>query len=199
MIEVDRAHTKVANSEGGVSAYALFSSWPYDKKFKNIFNFYFQFGRTADELHANYLDVFGIIRRMLRVAKVDYDWATSASVRRITGKDESAAATILNDIQQHLDEAKKMYRRTTYAEFESQLSAARTAHAPSGSLLLLGPALAQLKALSAPGEGCDCACGACGACGACKTCVGAAVIRKKKQAGCRCTACAERATGRTAR
>ena len=185
LTEVNEAHTKVAYSARGVSAYALFSSWPEDEYFKPIYQIYFELGHTTDDLLDKCVVVFRIIRRMHDLAKVNYDWATSASVGRITGEDQSAAATILDDIKKHLDEANAVYLRTTYTELARQFSAA------SGSLLVLGPALAQLKALSMPCQGCDCNC----ACAACETCAsGTETIRKKPQAGCRCRACFERST-----
>jgi hypothetical protein len=190
--EVNEARTKVDNSpekkRDRTSTYALFSSWPDDKNFQHIYRFFFDPPHTSDELLDKFVVVFRIIGNMLTTANNNLAWATNGG--HITGEDLSVAKTILGAIQKHLQEVKDEYFRTTYGEFARQFSAA------SGSLLVLGPALAQLKALSMPSQGCDCACGACGAC---KTCVGAAVIRKKKQAGCRCTACAKRATARTAR
>jgi len=117
---------------------------------------------------------------MLTTANNNLAWATSGG--HITGEDESVAKTILGDIQKHLQEVKVGYFRTTYGEFARQFSAA------SGSLLVLGPALAQLKALSAPCQGCDCNC----ACAACTAGESAPVIRKNPQAGCRCRACCGR-------
>lgn len=192
MIEVNEAHMNVAYSEDCTSAYALFSLWPDDTKFVSVYQFYFDSPHTADDLLGKCVDVFGIIRDMLYTAKLDFYWATNAG--HITGEDKTTAGKILDDINQHLNTAIARYNESSREQFIHAPSELFK-KAPSASLLALPHALAQLKALSAPCEGCDYNC----ACGACKTCVGATdVIRRKKQAGCRCRACAERSTTRTA-
>jgi len=188
LTEVNEAHTKVDNSEtkkrDRASAYSLFSSWPDDRDFKPVCQFCFESGHTANDLFGKYADVFGIIRNMLNIANGNFDWATGAG--HITGEDKTVAKKKLDDIQKHLDYANHVYLMMTYTEFRREFAA-------SVSHLALPHALAQLKALSAPCQGCDCNC----ACAACTTGAAAAVIRKKPQPGCRCMACCERSTTHT--
>jgi hypothetical protein len=195
--EVNEAQTKVDDSEdkqiNSASAYSLFSTWTED--IEELCEFHIVSSHTPEELYDNYEHVFEIIEELLSIAQGNYDYATRGG--NITGEDKTVTDGILKAIHADLNTAISRYNKSSREQFIRQFERARTlpAHAPSASLLALPHALAQLKALSAPCEGCDYNC----ACGACKTCVGATdVIRKKKQAGCRCRACAERSTTRTA-
>ncbi len=188
--EVNEAHTKVDNSQtkqdDSASASSLFSTWTED--IEEPYHFYFGSSHTPEELYDNYEHVFRIIAEVLNIADGNYEYATRGG--HITGEEKTVTAGILQAIRANLNTVIARYNKSSLEQFIRQLERARTlpAHAPSGSGLLLGPALAQLKALSAPCQGCDCNC----ACAACTAGASAPVIRKKPQAGCRCRACCER-------